>query len=283
MKRVVAGLVLTGCWWVIAGCQSGGEPVAQADTQKSALSGQAETAQAAPAAAPQSEVKDEAKEAKEKERKLTDLLQRHAVAKQRLKKARLLIDQSEEDHKSNMTRMTAELNLAKRRLEDFEKNGAPQRIDRATLGVQWSEDSIKEQEEELAQLEITYKADEIATETKEIVLERARRRLERSRRDLVLQKKDLNTLKTETIPREKEEMKLGIENKEREIAAAQRNIQSSRIDRRMELMNAESDLAKIEQEISDLDPEALKKLQAQPDKDEPVKTDAAETKPAGEN
>lgn len=233
--------------------------------------------QSPPAAPP----KDEAKEARDKERKIADLLARIAVGRQRVKKANLALDQTEEDHKSTLARLEAELNLAKKRMNDFEQNTSQSRIDRATLGVQWGEDGIKEQEEELSQLEITYKADEIAKETKEIVLERARRRLERSRRDLVLQKKDLNTLKTETIPREREELKLAIENKDRELAAAQRQISMTRIDRRMELLNGKQDLLKLEQEVTDLDPDALKKV-APDDKDEPAQP-AGENKAPGEN
>ena len=72
--------------------------------------------------------------------------------------------------------------LAEQALERFQTVERKLRLDEAEHGMQSWRNRIKDQTEELEQLEKMYKADDLTEETEEIVLKRAKRGLERSLR-----------------------------------------------------------------------------------------------------
>jgi hypothetical protein len=74
--------------------------------------------------------------------------------------------------------------------------------------IQGARDNILDQEEELAQLEKMYKADELTEETEEIVLKRSKRQLERSRTSLGFHLQRQKLLLEIELPREDEALDL---------------------------------------------------------------------------
>jgi len=146
MWLVPVGLVLV---W---GCESADQQgsTMRMEPQSAGLSGTSADAhqdadsvpdQAAPGASTEADAQDQAgkdeqakqDQARKDAEKLTDLERKLAIAKQKLKKARVGLENYEEDHKVTVARLRAEVDLATKKLDDYVKVTAPARIDRASL------------------------------------------------------------------------------------------------------------------------------------------------------
>jgi hypothetical protein len=211
----------------------------------------ADTSKEEPTADKSEELKKKRKSLRDDRRKLAKLERDQDVAQQSLQKAKLSLEHAESRNAAATAKADAELELARRKLEDFDNHGAPSRIAHAELSLQRATDNATEAEEELQQLEAMYNEDEFADQTKEIVLERARRRLERTRRDLELRRKDFETLSERTIPREHRELELAVVNKTEARKRTLENAETGMIDQRIALINAEGKIETLEQEMSD--------------------------------
>ena len=94
--------------------------------------------------------------------------------------------------------------------------------------------------------------EEFADQTKDIVIERAHRRLQRSERDLKLRKADLANLQDRTIPVELTEHRLKVEAQERELEKLERDIEATRLSKRIAIMSAEFEVTRLQAELADL-------------------------------
>jgi len=199
-----------------------------------------------------------AKEARERERKLARLRRDMEAAQLKLAKAHTNEQNGELKHQEALASANVEMELAKRRLEAFNKFTAPKRVARAELDLQRAEDRHLEAREELQQLELMYKDEQFADQTKEIVIERARRRLARSTRDLELRRREFKTLTDVTLPMEQRELEHKAEQKKRAALNVQRDNEGALLDRKIAVINAESAVVKLENQLADLTEEIEK-------------------------
>jgi hypothetical protein len=95
-----------------------------------------------------------------------------------------------------------------------------------------------------------YKDQDLADKTREIVIRRAKRDLERSQQRLALQQEDLGILTERTLPQEREKLTLDVEEKQREIAKAERAAQKAAGAQKVAVMAAEADIKRIETEMA---------------------------------
>ncbi|MHC5011984.1 MAG: efflux RND transporter periplasmic adaptor subunit [Planctomycetota bacterium] len=147
--------------------------------------------------------------------------------------------------------------LAEEELELFRTVHKPTRIETAEFNLEGTEHRIKDQVEELEQLEKMYLADDLTEETEEIVLRRARRGLERSRRSFDFAKRRHQLFLEVTLPREEEELVLKLRQQENAYAALKATAELSLRQAKIELDKARTALERQR--------ETLQKLQADRD------------------
>lgn len=198
------------------------------------------------------DLKNKRKELEKKERQLAKLERDLRVARLKLGKAELSMAHTEHRNEVAIAKAEAEFELAVRRLETYNERNVPSRLEWTKLHLQGAEDRVQEAREEIEQLEKMYGEEEFADQTKEIVLERGRRRLERSLRDLGLRHMDAETLKEATIPVERREHELRVENAEQTLKRAHENVEPSMIDQQIGLISAEGEIIRLEHEMDDL-------------------------------
>jgi hypothetical protein len=200
------------------------------------------------------DAKDKEKEAKEKAER-DKALKRAAlerdlpIAKEKVENARRDLADQTADAQAASAKLQKELQLAKTKLETFEKREAPARTAKAQLDLQYARDNHENNKEELEQLELMYKDQDLADKTREIVIRRAKRELERTQQRLALQQEELGILTERTLPQEREKLSLDVEEKQREIARAERGTQKAMGDKKVALMAAESEIKRIEGEM----------------------------------
>jgi hypothetical protein len=194
----------------------------------------------------------EAQEAKEREKvlKRAALEREFPIAKEKLENARRDLADQAADAQATGAKLQKELQLAKTKLETYEKREAPARTAKGQLDLQNAKDNLDNNKEELEQLELMYKDQDLADKTREIVIKRAKRDLERTQQRLTLQQEELGILMERTIPQEREKLVLDVEEKQREIARADRSSQKAAGDKKVAVMAAESDIKRIEAEMA---------------------------------
>lgn len=203
----------------------------------------------------EAKAKEEAEQARERQRKLIKLRRELEMAELKLAKAKIVKGQGELKYNDSLAKAEKDFELAKRKLQIFEKFTLPNRVARAELGVQYAEDRLWETQKELQQLELMYNEEQFADKTKEIVIERARKQLERSTRDLELRREELQTLKDVTLPLERMELELAAEQAKRALLDVQRDNEAALIDRNVAELSAEAEVVRIENELADLEEE----------------------------
>ncbi len=171
---------------------------------------------------------------------------------------KLSLTQSEQTIK----RAERELAMAQRKMEKFLNEDVPQRIQRAELGLKYTQDRFQEAQEELNQLELLYNEEEFAEKTKEIVLERGRRRLARSEENLQLSQRDVRILKEITIPVERDEWKHRVHDKELELQKKRRDLEINRIAQEIAILNAQNALQKQHEDIENQQDKITEKREA---------------------
>jgi hypothetical protein len=202
--------------------------------------------------------KEDAKQARERERKLRRAEQGLEVAQLNLAKAKIAMDLDELRYQDALKTADREFELAKRKLQIFTKFETPNRLARAALSLQQTEDGHLESQQELAQLELLYKGEQFADDTKEIVIERARRHLERAARDLELRREEVQRLQDVTLPLEQTELEHAAEQKRLACLNVQRDHEGPLIDRKVAVLTAQAEVTKLEEEITDLHEEIAK-------------------------
>lgn len=185
--------------------------------------------------------------------KRAKLVRELAIAKEKVTKAQLAIAHQDAGDAESMSKAEVEHELALKKLGNFDERDAPARLEKAGLDLRRSQDRLQEAEEELAQLEMMYTENDLADKTAEIVLRRGKRRIQRSRADLAIKQKGLQTLEQRTLPLEGEELRSTLSQKMHAIENARRQTASNALDKRIELMSAEAEIARIEAEIAEID------------------------------
>lgn len=209
-----------------------------------------------PAATPAASVhaakaEDEAK-AQEKALKRANLDRQLSVERQKLDRARQEVENQEVSGRGSVEKSAAERELAQARLRTFDEKEAPNRLGKARLDLQQAKDNLDEAKEELDQLEMMYKEENLADKTREIVIRRGKRRLDRAGERLALQQRELETLEGNTLPHERAKLALELEEKTRELDRARRAADSSLLEKRIAVMSAEAEVARIEAELGSL-------------------------------
>jgi HlyD family secretion protein len=194
----------------------------------------------------------EAQEAKEREKALkrAALEREFPIAREKLENARRELTDQAVDSQATAAKLQKELQLAKTKLETFEKREAPAKTAKAQFDLQGAKDNNDNEREELEQLELMYKEQDLADKTREIVIRRAKRALERAQQRLALQQEEFGILTERTLPQERDKLTLDVEEKQREIARAERAAQKAAGDKKVAVMAAEAEIKRIETETA---------------------------------
>lgn len=185
------------------------------------------------------------------QRRLADLQHRLEVAELNLAKARIAVEHGELYYRDATTLAEIEFELAKKRQQIFVKMTMPDRIARAELSLQQAEDGLAEAEQDLYQLELKSSDQPLADAAQATTVERAQRRLAHAQRDLELRREEFQVLKAATLPLEQRELELASEQKKHALLHVQRDNEARLIDRRIAVVNAETELARLEHERAD--------------------------------
>ncbi|MBI3818478.1 MAG: hypothetical protein HY286_07300 [Planctomycetes bacterium] len=190
------------------------------------------------------------KAAQELELKIARLERDLNMARHRLERARVDVQNQELNNRDSLTRAKSDLELARKALAQYNDFDSKIRIERGKLGMQQMEDGLQEMREELDQILSMYKDNEIADKTKEIVVRRNQRRLERLTQNAQMQKEEFENLMNKTIPLERAKLELELDAKERAMQAAERGARDGMADREIGVMGAESEVFRVESELA---------------------------------
>lgn len=250
--RTYLVLVLAGVAGGCAATNKTEQMVVKPDAQQtsSAVPGDAESG-----AASDENKKSDAKKKAEKEAERAKLTRDLKIARQKVAQAQLAIDHQRADDEEAVRKAAADRDLAAAKLEDLEKHSAPVRLDKARLSFKRAEDKVLESREELEQLEMMYAEEELGDKTREIVIARAKRWLEQAERDLKIQRQELQNLEKETIPLERRELQLKVEASTAEHQNKVRSVDTNLLEKRIALISAEAEVARLETELKVLDVE----------------------------
>jgi hypothetical protein len=237
-------------------------------------------AESAPAADPLEEKAKVEKERRDIVRKQTRGQRDLQMADLKLAKAKVQIELTEKQNTQAVEKAKKDIEVAERKLKNFKEKSRPERIERAELGLAFGQDSVKEAEQELEQLEIMYKDDQFADKTKEIVLERGRRRLERTKKSLAIESGAIALLKNETLPLEELEQELALKDKREAFEKMQRDQELGMIDQRVGLIAAEGEVLRLKDDISDAERDLTEFDRKQAEKAAKAATQAATTQPS---
>jgi len=207
--------------------------------------GLAPAATSAPVAAPPISAVDVQRQRAQLERRLE-------IASLALAKAQIEVELGQLKYRDTIARVDKEFELAKKRLQIFERMTAPSHRARAELDLQLAEDSLAEAQEDLYQAELQYGAQETPDRGQELAIERARRRLERTQRDVELRREEFKTLTEVLLPLEQQELELAAEVKKRAALQAQRDDEGPGLDRKMAVLSAEAEVRRLEAELIQL-------------------------------
>jgi len=181
------------------------------------------------------------------------------IARRTLARQQEEAKKAKEASDAGVERATLERDRAAKALQRFVDAERAMRAKDGELRVKGTEDSIKDQEEEFAQLEKMYGAGDAVEETERIVLARARRQIERSRIGLEFQRSRHKWFVEVDLPDEQRSLELGARKEalehERMVATVALALEQSLL----ELARAEAAFAKQEKALADLqrDREAL--------------------------
>jgi len=170
-----------------------------------------------------------------------------ATAQDKLAIARLQLELGQHRAQSGRARREAELQLARGELTQFEESDAPNQLAKSKLEIQRRRDSLFEQQEELAQLEMLYEKQDLADKTREIVLQRGKRRVERAQEELAIAEREAATLETKALPRQRAKLALEVESRTRELDEQRAEAEVGQLEKRLALRAAEAELQALQE------------------------------------
>ena len=182
-----------------------------------------------------------------------------AAAERDLKLARFAFERQTDELKRQeelaalaMKKFETDASVAEIAFQRFVETDRELRLKEAATRIQQSKDNLADQEEELAQLEKMYKADELVEETEDIVLKRSRRQLERSRFWLSAQLVRDEWWRTQDFPREKDNLEAAKRRTAMELDRARFAAQTAAESQKIEYEKAKAGLAKLEENFTKL-------------------------------
>jgi len=188
-------------------------------------------------------LEDLAKERTEQERALRDVASRRErlAIEHLIDKATATLD---------VEKAERELRFARDDLRHFEEVERERRLRADALELQETEDRLRETREELAQLELMYGESALGDATAEIVLARTRRRLALAELRYEVRQEESAELARRTLPRELDELRAEVTEKEVALQNARRGAEVKALEREAAL-----------RELDDEESEARKELQ----------------------
>jgi hypothetical protein len=204
--------------------------------------------QSEPAAAP---AEDSGKpDAKRREQEALE--SKLAIARLRHSKSQLERAHSQTRANTSIQSAKDALAVAEAKLATFEERDAPQRISRARLDVARSENYLRNERDELAQLEMMYSDAQLSTKTDEIVIDRQKRSMELAERNLELDRADLTALESSKIPNERRQLELEVIDKRTALERAEQEAELSALSTEIEIAGAEAEVARLGGELAEL-------------------------------
>jgi hypothetical protein len=172
------------------------------------------------------------------------------IATTKLERAKMDAEQGQIESALAVDKAKHELELAQKALDHYVNVEMPQKRARGELELTQMKDSLTEQEEELAQLELMYKGDDLGDKTKEIVIARTKRRLERVKASLALQTKDLDDLVNVQQPEQKAKLEVALKEKQSDLQRAESSAKSSAIDKQLAVKSQTMETEKLKREYA---------------------------------
>ncbi|HEY3225602.1 MAG TPA: hypothetical protein VGK61_01245 [Planctomycetota bacterium] len=172
--------------------------------------------------------------------------------------------------KTQLDRLTEEIRLAaegealqKERLERDAKDAAERakyfaEVEMALdlkdieMGIQWMEDNLADQKEELEQIEKMYKSEELTNATRDIVLKRARRSVERTKARLEMFLVRFQRAKSYDFPKALEQVRLEERERAHALEAWRKTSPIQKADRDANLARAKSTVKQQEENLAKL-------------------------------
>jgi hypothetical protein len=223
---LITALFMTMAWTGCSSLHSDDQPAGPADAQVKSK-------------------EDSAAKGKALERKL-------AIAKARLRHAKMEQDSRMVELKKSLEYAQKEFDLAQAKLDRFQAFDAPNRIARAELSLKSARDAAEEAEEELKQLEIMYKEQDLEDLTAEFVINRGKRNAERRKQSLLIQERALKSLTNHEIPTEKKSLELEVEKKKDALGKTKRSAEAGLLKDEIEIMRIDSEIADLQEDLEDL-------------------------------
>ena len=138
------------------------------------------------------------------------------------------------------------------RLKHFTDVDMDLALKEAEMGVQWQQDSIADQKEEIEQLEKMYKSEELTSATADIVLKRAQRNFKRSQDRLEMSLKRLQRTKTYDIPQQLEQLRFDEREKTHALEMYRKTAPLQKVEREANLTRAKANLKQQEENLAKL-------------------------------
>ncbi len=141
-------------------------------------------------------------------------------------------------------------------LDFFRKKEKQNRIRNSEMGLESFQNSIEDQEEELAQLEKLYKGNDLAQESQDIVLNRSRRRLKQSKERFEMSKESHKRFVELDIPRQEQDLVAGVENARNELNRIKRMVDVGNFDVTNKLVRSRQGAEDAKRALADLEADA---------------------------
>lgn len=163
-----------------------------------------------------------------------------------------------ESYKQQLLRTQRNADRAAQDYDYFMSHQRAENIRNSEMGLESYENSIADQEEELAQLTALYKGNDLAKESQDIVLNRSKRRLKNTKERFEMAKKDHARLLEVGLKRREEDLMLAKQSAELELARVQGDSQKNNTDLEGKLIRTRRGLADARKALKDLQGDAGK-------------------------
>jgi hypothetical protein len=220
-----------------------------------ALNGCATPRTAAPKKAQADKPEAADKSAEKTASKRASLERKITVAELSLQQARLEATSAAQSSGKAVEHAAGDLALAQAKLTAYQTIEAPNRLSRKQLELQRARDSATEAQEELRQIEIMYEEQDLEDMTAEFVINRGKRNAERRKRSLQITERSLQLLTDHTIPTDIETRVLEVSRETESLAKARRSAEADELKKRIAVLNAESKLTELQEDLAELDEE----------------------------
>lgn len=141
-------------------------------------------------------------------------------------------------------------------LDFFRKKDRQNRIRNSEMGLESFQNSIEDQEEELAQLEKLYKGNDLAQESQDIVLNRSKRRLKQAKERFEMAREAHKRFVELEIPRQEQDLVAGLESAKNELARVKRMVEVGNFDVTNKLVRSRQGAEDAKRALADLESDA---------------------------